>query len=85
MLKFSSKHCQKKLQLVAVLVVLIGALLRFWHLGEWSFWKDEVFMVLDARQLTVENSPINPIPYLAVKLSIALAGDSEWGSRFIRA
>ena len=40
-------------------------------------------MVLDARQLTVENSPINPIPYVAVKFSIALAGGSEWGSRFI--
>lgn len=40
-------------------------------------------MVLDAKQLTVENSPINPIPYVAVKFSIALAGGSEWGSRFI--
>ena len=96
MLKFSSKHCPKKLQSVDVLseratfriavlsiVVIIGALLRFWNLGEWSFWKDEVFMVLDAQQFTLGDSPINPIPYLAVKLSIALAGDSEWGSRFI--
>lgn len=87
MLKFSSKHCQKKLQLLATpllsTVVIIGALLRFWNLGEWSFWKDEVFMVLDAQQFTLVNSPINPIPYLAVKLSIVLAGDSEWGSRLI--
>ncbi len=87
MLKFSSKHCQKNLQLLAApllsTVVIIGALLRFWNLGEWSFWKDEVFMVLDAQQFTLVNSPINPIPYLAVKLSIVLAGDSEWGSRLI--
>ena len=87
MLNFSSKHCQKKLQLLATpllsTVVIIGALLRFWNLGEWSFWKDEVFMVLDAQQFTLVNSPINPIPYLAVKLSIVLAGDSEWGSRLI--
>ncbi len=92
MLKFSSKHCQKDLQSVAALwkctpllstVVIIGAMLRFWKLGEWSFWKDEVFMVLDAQQLTLDNSPINPIPYLAVKLSIILAGDSEWGSRLM--
>ena len=87
MLNFSSKHCQKKLQLLAApllsTVVIIGALLRFWNLGEWSFWKDEVFMVLDAQQFTLGNSPINPIPYLAVKLSIVLAGDSEWGSRLI--
>ena len=87
MLKFSSKHCQKKLQLLVTsllsTVVTIGALLRFWNLGEWSFWKDEVFMILDAQQFTLVNSPINPIPYLAVKLSIVLAGDNEWGSRLI--
>ena len=87
MLKFSSKHCPKNLQSLTTpllsTVVIIGAMLRFWNLGEWSFWKDEVFMVLDAKQFTLSNSPINPIPYLAVKLSIALAGDSEWGSRLI--
>ena len=64
-------------------VVLFGAVLRFWHLGQWSFWRDEVFTVLDAQQFSLDTSPINPIPYLAVKLSIVLAGSSEWGSRFI--
>ena len=66
-------------------VVLFGAALRFWNLGQWSFWIDEVFTVRDAQSLSFEswrNIP-NPIPYLAVKLSILLAGDSEWGSRLI--
>ena len=66
-------------------VVLFGAALRFWNLGQWSFWIDEVFTVRDAQSLSFEswrNIP-NPIPYLAVKLSISLAGSSEWGGRLI--
>ena len=66
-------------------VVLFGAALRFWNLGQWSFWIDEVFTVRDAQSLSFEswrNIP-NPIPYLAVKLSILLVGNSEWGSRLI--
>lgn len=84
MLKFSSKHCPKKMQIVLLsTVVLFGAALRFWNLGQWSLWRDEVFTVLDAQRFSLDTSPINPIPYLAVKLSIALAGTSEWGSRLI--
>ena len=64
---------------------MLGAALRFWNLGQWSFWIDEVFTVRDAQGLSFDswrNIP-NPIPYLAVKLSISLAGSSEWGSRLI--
>ena len=66
-------------------VVTFGALLRFWNLGQWSFWIDEVFTVRDAQNLSFDSWQVipNPIPYLAVKLSILLAGNSEWGSRLI--
>ncbi len=66
-------------------VVVFGAILRFWNLGHWSFWIDEVFTVRDAQNLSFDSWQVipNPIPYLAVKLSILLAGSSEWGSRFI--
>lgn len=66
-------------------VVLFGAALRFWHLGQWSFWIDEVFTVRDAQNFSLDSWRVipNPIPYLAVKLSILIAGNSEWGSRFI--
>ena len=66
-------------------VVIFGAALRFWNLGQWSFWIDEVFTVRDAHNLSFNSlqSIPNPIPYLAVKLSILIAGNSEWGSRFI--
>ena len=71
--------------LVLSVIVVFGAVLRFWNLGQWSFWIDEVFTVRDARNLSLNSlqSIPNPIPYLAVKLSIVLAGHSEWGSRLI--
>ena len=70
---------------VLSVIVTFGAVLRFWNLGQWSFWIDEVFTVRDAQNLSLNSlqSIPNPIPYLAVKLSIALGGNSEWGSRFI--
>ena len=86
MLKFSTKDCPKKMQIVLLSVVItFGAVLRFWHLGQWSFWIDEVFTVRDAQNLSLNSwqSIPNPIPYLAVKLSIFLAGKSEWGGRLI--
>ena len=66
-------------------VVIFGAALRFWNLGHWSFWIDEVFTVRDAHNLSFNSlqSIPNPIPYLAVKLSSLIGGNSEWGSRFI--
>ncbi|MXY29414.1 glycosyltransferase family 39 protein [Candidatus Poribacteria bacterium] len=86
MLKFSTKDCPKKKHIALLsTVVIFGALLRFWNLGEWSFWIDEVFTVKDAQKLSLESwqGIPNPVPYLAVKLSIALSSDSEWGSRVI--
>ncbi len=86
MLKFSTKDCPKKKHIALLsTVVIFGAFLRFWNLGEWSFWIDEVFTVKDAQKLSLESwqSIPNPVPYLAVKLSIVLSSDSEWGSRLI--
>ena len=86
MLKFSTKHCPKKMQIVLLsVVVLFGTALRFWNLGQWSFWIDEVFTVRDAQHLSAESWRVipNPIPYFAVKLSTSIAGRSEWGARLI--
>ena len=86
MLKFSTKDCPKKMQIVLLsVVVTFGAVLRFWNLEQWSFWIDEVFTVRDAQSLSFDSWQVipNPIPYLAVKLSILLGGNSEWGSRLI--
>ena len=86
MLKYSTEDCPKKMQIVMLsVIVTFGAVLRFWNLGQWSFWIDEVFSVKDAQNLSFGSfrSIPNPMPYLAVKLSILIGGNSEWGSRLI--
>ena len=86
MLKFSTEDCPKKMQiLILSAVVMFGTALRFWNLGQWSFWIDEVFTVRDAQNLSFDSFRAipNPIPYLAVKLSILIGGNSEWGNRLI--
>ena len=44
---------------------------------------DEVLTVLHAKQLSIESLGINPLPYLAVKLSLSTLGQDEWGARII--
>ena len=91
MLKFSSQNCLKNKHIFLVSIVSVGALLRFWHLGKWSFWIDEVLTILDAKDFTLSNSPINPIPYIAAKFSVSIGENlsflfdsgSEWNSRLI--
>ena len=91
MLKFSSQNCLKNKHILLVCIVIVGAFLRFLQLGEWSFWIDEVLTVLDAEEFSFTNSPINPIPYIAAKVSVVIGeklsfmmgvGD-EWQSRLI--
>ena len=84
MLKFSTEDCPKKMHLLLLGGVMVfGAAMRLWDLGTWSFWVDEVFTVRDAQALSWESWRVlpNPIPYLGVRLSVAMAGNSEWGAR----
>ncbi len=91
MLKISSENCLKNKHIILIIIVFIGAFLRFWNLGNWSFWIDEVLTVLDSKEISLNNSPINPIPYFATKfsvyisdkLSFLLGGSEEWKYRFI--
>ena len=91
MLKFSSENCLKNRHILLICIVSIGGLLRFWNLGQWSFWIDEVLTVLDAEAFSLSNSPINPVPYIAAKFSVfigeklpfLIAGGDEWNSRLI--
>ena len=59
---------------LAVLTI-IAALIRFWKLGDWSFWADEVFTTQDAYGGSYLSS-INPLIYFFVHLSISIFGVS---------
>ncbi|RKU28822.1 hypothetical protein C6497_08670 [Candidatus Poribacteria bacterium] len=91
MLKISSENCLKNKHVILLIIVCFGAFLRFWNLGYWSFWIDEVLTVLDSKDISLSNSPINPIPYLVTKLSVVFCdklsflfdGSEEWKYRFL--
>lgn len=91
MLKISSKNCLKNKHIILLIIVCFGVYLRFWNLGNWSFWIDEVLTVLDSKDISLSNSPINPIPYLVTKVSAFLSnklsflfdGSDEWKYRFL--
>ena len=62
------------------IVTGVAAALRFVHLGEWSFWADEIFTLRDARAFPTSLT-MNPIPYACVAACIKLFGVSEWSVR----
>ena len=71
--------------LILIAITLFGGILRFVHLERWSFWIDEVLCVLDAQDFSFKQFRINPVPYIAVRLSISIFGLSEFGARVVPA
>jgi mannosyltransferase len=68
------------LELAGVLsITVLAGVLRFYHLGAWSFWRDEVYTVLHSIQPTLQGS--KPVWYLITHLSISSLGISEWSAR----
>lgn len=65
-------------------LTLLAAGIRFFRLGAWSLWADEVFTVRDALRFP-EALTINPIPYAAVAGAIRLWGVSEGSVRWVPA
>jgi len=63
-----------------VIFIAFGTLIRFWKLGEWSFWADEIFSVQDALKFP-ETMNINPMIYLIIQNLISNFGISEWSAR----
>jgi len=93
MLNLSSRSCSKNertadnpissLQYFLLPIIFVGAILRLWNLGTWSLWIDEVLTVVDAQEFSLDTFRINPVPYLVVKLALAMGATDEWGARLI--
>jgi mannosyltransferase len=75
-------------------VTLLGALLRFYKLGEWSFWYDEIYTI--NRALFHFSDPISlitnlpktlwlPISLIATNGFLQFFGVSEWSARLASA
>jgi len=63
--------------LLLAIITLIAGALRFYKLGEWSFWGDEIYTLRDASH----SIPKGPISFMLVHAAVTLLGTSEWSAR----
>jgi mannosyltransferase len=63
-------------------IILLALLLRFYKLGEWGFWIDEVLTV---RRVTGDMSDVPRLSYHVIGWFLSWAGVSDWNARFIPA
>jgi mannosyltransferase len=75
-------------------ITLVGALLRFYKLGDWSFWIDEIYTiqrtVIHFNELTAvfRNLPSTlwlPISFILTHFSLEIFGINEWSARLASA
>lgn len=69
--------------LVLALLTLLAAVLRFWRLGDWSFWADEIASLRDAQQLGKVIT--YPVGYALIGLAVRLFGSNEFAARLMPA
>jgi 4-amino-4-deoxy-L-arabinose transferase-like glycosyltransferase len=77
------------------LITLLAAVLRFYKLGEWSFWIDEIYTMGRAQahysslEAVLRNMPPNrnwvPISTMLTAGALNLLGTSEWSARLVSA
>lgn len=78
-----------------VLITLLAAALRFYRLGEWSFWIDEIFTINHAvshfstTELLLKNIPPSrnwlPLSVILNAQVLKLDGINEWSARLVPA
>lgn len=67
--------------LLLAAIVLLAGVLRFYKLGEWSFWGDEYITVRRTLSLFDDGFQIRKFSLLAAHLSLNVFGVSEWSAR----
>lgn len=70
------------------LITLVAAALRFYRLGEWSFWIDEVWSIMDALGLGTSRTDLvdsHVLFYLLVRPALVFLGINEWSARLVPA
>lgn len=95
--RLNSKSLESQTVQLALLgaIVLLAAILRFYKLGEWSFWIDEIFTIGRAQahysnfERTLNNIPPHtnwiPLSLLLISAAINALGVSEWSVRLVPA
>ena len=63
----------------ALLLLILAAALRFWRLGYWSFWADEVFTLRDLWDWDTIGT--YPVGYFLIALAVKCFGTGEFAAR----
>ncbi len=79
----ASRARAQRTALVLGLLTLLAAALRFWRLGDWSFWADEVATLRDARDLSKVIT--YPVGYALIGFAVRCFGSSEFAARLVPA
>jgi 4-amino-4-deoxy-L-arabinose transferase-like glycosyltransferase len=62
-------------------VVLLASALRFYKLGEWSFWLDELYTVRAARNISLHSLAWPRISVMLTGVALRVLGVNEWTAR----
>jgi uncharacterized membrane protein len=66
-------------------VTLLAAVLRFYKLGEWSFWYDEMYTLRDVRNFFDLGLMDQQLSRALIYLLVSFFGESEWVARLVPA
>jgi hypothetical protein len=66
-------------------ITVLAAFLRFYKLGEWSFWWDEMFTIRDVRNVSSFSLLDQRISRVLIALAVNSFGLSEWSARLVPA
>ena len=79
------KNDKTVLYVLLILITLLGCALRFYKLGEWSFWGDEMFTV-GGREDGFNYSLVRQsISLSLIQFMVAWFGMTEWYARLVPA
>jgi mannosyltransferase len=84
--RFQSIDLDSRIQYVFLaLITLLAIFLRFYKLGAWSFWIDEIFTLNSIPWLSEWPLPRLPIYLVLIRAALDIFGTSEWSARFVPA
>jgi chromate transport protein ChrA len=76
----------KKVQYISlVAITLLAGIMRFYKLGEWGFWYDEIFTLRDVNNIFDLGLLDQQLSRVFIYLSVNQIGTSEWSARLVPA
>jgi mannosyltransferase len=84
---FSWTHSRQLYPILILLITLLAAFLRFFKLGEWGFWLDEIYTVEAALGKASSGNTYQsyPISYWLIGAAFWFFGTNEWVARLVPA